>query len=269
MTATRSTAALIGSLWLLACAPTAALRDGGNPEPTVDAGSTDASHDAAAVDASSTDAPLPDASLADAARPDTSSPDTSTAADAGAPDAAAASLCVPGSNLIPAGALDDGMVGEAPAGWEVRAPGQPAACAGSAPASGHVYASSPAPGCSGGAITIDANGAWDCYAVQKVSDYNSIEGGARYRIRTVARASGNLDWDTAYFVLGVQWLDASDAFFGDEKNPRPVPATATNFDWKVIEWELVAPADARRILVWMTGHYPGKVEYDHVAVVRQ
>lgn len=175
-------------------------------------------------------------------------------------------LCEPAGNLIAVGSLDGGMDGDAPVGWEVRTPGQPAVCAGSGP---HVFASDPAPGCAGGAITVDANDVWDCYAVQTVSPYNSIEGGATYRIRATVRSQGNAVNPAAWFVLGVQWLDGNDGFFGDEKNPQPIDPADNDHDWKVLEWELVAPAQARRILVWMTAHYPGEVEYDHVAVIKK
>ncbi|HRI09153.1 MAG TPA: hypothetical protein PKW35_15130, partial [Nannocystaceae bacterium] len=176
------------------------------------------------------------------------------------------SLCEPAGNLIEHGSLDEGMNGAAPAGWEVRSPGKDQECAGNDP---HVFASAAAPGCGGGGITVDANDAWDCYAVQTVSPYNSIEGGATYVIRATVRSSGNAVNPAAWFVLGVQWLDGNDAFFGDEKNPKPAAAADNDFDWKVLEWEVQAPPEARRILVWMTAHYPGQVEYDHVAVVKK
>ncbi|MCA9636173.1 MAG: hypothetical protein KC420_09125 [Myxococcales bacterium] len=175
-------------------------------------------------------------------------------------------LCEPAGNIIENGSLDGGMAGDAPAGWEVRTPGQVGACEGSGP---HMWASDPAPGCGGGAITIDANDIWDCYAVQTVSPYNSIEGGATYIIRATVRAQGNAVNPAAWFVVGAQWLDQNDAFFGDEKNPKTNDASENDFDWKVLEWELVAPDNARRILVWMTAHYPGQVEYDHVAVIKK
>ena len=176
------------------------------------------------------------------------------------------SLCAPAGNIIEPGALDGGMSGAAPVGWEVRSPGKDQECAGSGP---HVFASGPAPGCEGGGITIDARGGWDCYAVQTVSGYNTIEGGATYVIRAAARSEGNAINPAAWFILGVQWLDGNDAFFGDEKNPKPVDSADIDFEWKVIEWEVQAPANARRILVWMTAHHPGKVEYDHVAVIKK
>ena len=176
------------------------------------------------------------------------------------------SLCAPAGNIIEPGSLDGGMSGAAPVGWEVRSPGKDQECAGSGP---HVFASAAAPGCEGGGITIDAKGAWDCYAVQTVSGYNTIEGGATYVIRAAARSEGNAVNPAAWFILGVQWLDGNDAFFGDEKNPKPADSADNDFEWKVIEWEVQAPANARRILVWMTAHHPGRVDYDHVAVIKK
>jgi hypothetical protein len=166
--------------------------------------------------------------------------------------------------VIAVGSLDT-IEGDAPAGWEVRTPGQVEACADSGP---HLFAADPAPGCGGAALTIDADGSWDCYAVQTVSPYNSIEGGATYVIRATVRAEGN-DNPAAWFIVGVQWLDANDGFFGDEKNPQPADPADNNFAWKVLEWEVVAPANARRILVWLSAHYPGAVTYDHVAVYKK
>jgi hypothetical protein len=60
-----------------------------------------------------------------------------------------------------------------------------------------------------------------------------------------------------------------DAFFGDEKNPKTASAAENDHDWKILEWELTAPPQARRILVWLSAHYPGKVTFDHVAVYRK
>src|SRR5512136_2130103 len=93
-------AASIGMLALMACQPTSELYDGNNPPG--DSSSMDAIEDAAA--------------LVDTAPRDQSSgsPDTWTPPpDAAIPDASPASLCVPASNLIPGGALDEGMVGDA------------------------------------------------------------------------------------------------------------------------------------------------------------
>lgn len=213
------------------------------------------------IDPTTTDDPTttstPDSSTSGA--PETSSADASTGdATTGAPP----SLCAPPGNLIEHGSLDEGMNGQAPAGWEVRQPGQPETCGGV-----HVFASGPAPGCDGGGITVDAQGQWDCYAVQTVSPYNSITGGASYRIQAGVRSEGNAVNPAAWFVLGVQWLDENDGFFGDEKNPKPLDSADNDYDWKLLEWDLVAPPNARRILVWMSAHYPGKVEFDHVAVL--
>ena len=109
---------------------------------------------------------------------------------------------------------------------------------------------------------------WDCYAVQRVSDYNSIVGGATYRISASVRSQGNSVNPAAWFVVGVQWLDGNDAFFGDEKNPKTASAAENDYDWKVLQWELTAPANAKRILVWLSGHYPGRVDIDNVSVVK-
>ncbi len=190
--------------------------------------------------------------------------ETETDTDATTTDDPPQEFCLPLGNLLDVGTLD-AVAGDAPAGWEVRTPGMVEACAGSGP---HLFASPPAPGCDGAAVTIDANDAWDCYAVQTVSPYNSIEGGATYRIRATVRSQGNTVNPAAWFILGVQWLDANDSFFGDEKNPQPESAADNDFEWKVLEWEVVAPDDARRILVWLTAHYPGEVSYDHVAVIK-
>jgi len=173
-------------------------------------------------------------------------------------------LCQPGANVLEVGALDE-VVDGAPVGWEFRSPGMVEACADSEP---HVFASDPAPGCAGAAVTVDANEIWDCYAVQTVSPYNSIEGGATYRIRATVRSQGNTVNPAAWFILGVQWLDENDGFFGDVKNPQPENTEDNDFEWKVLEWDVVAPQNARRILVWLTAHYPGEVSYDHVAVIK-
>ncbi len=174
-------------------------------------------------------------------------------------------LCQPVGDLLVDGSLDL-IEGDAPKAWEVRTPGQVDACAGSGP---HLFAADPAPGCGGAALTIDANDAWDCYAVQTVSPYNSIEGGQTYVIRATLRSQGNAVNPAAWFVLGVQWLDENDTFFGDEKNPMPGDPADNDYNWRVLEWEVTAPANARRILVWMTAHYPGEVTYDHIAVLKK
>jgi hypothetical protein len=162
--------------------------------------------------------------------------------------------------------LDGGISNDAPVGWEVRDPGKKASCG---PPGEHLYEEPPAPGCSGKSIVVDARGEWDCYAVQTVSPYNSIEGGATYVVRAVVRSEGNSVNPAAWFLLGAQWLDDKDTFFGDEKNPKTTSAVENDHDWKVLEWELTAPPQARRILLWLSAHYPGKVTFDHVAVYRK
>jgi len=63
-----------------------------------------------------------------------------------------------------------------------------------------------------------------------------------------------------------QWVDGSDRFFGDEKNPRPATAAGNDFDWRVLSWELIAPPEARRVLLWLTAHHPGRVDFDNVSI---
>ncbi|MFO0562651.1 MAG: hypothetical protein U0269_31830 [Polyangiales bacterium] len=185
-------------------------------------------------------------------------------------------LCAaPSGNLLGArGSFETGLVGNAPAGWEVRNPAMIASCDRSGAASQHVFLTSPAPGCEGRALAVDSRGQWDCYAVQTVSDYNSIVGGRRYRVTASVRSTGNAprgatcpECAAAWFVLGAQWLDAADQFFGDEKNPRPASAADNDYDWRVLQWDLVAPPNARRVLLWLSAHYPGRVDFDNVSIV--
>ena len=161
-------------------------------------------------------------------------------------------------NLIPGG-FEEGMVGLAPRGWQVRDPGAPGRCG--SPEQ-HVYLTSPPPGCAGQALAIDARGQWDCYAVQTFTDYDTIIGGQTYRVTATVRSEGQNN-PASWFIIGVQWLDGSDRVFGDEKNPRP---SEVNFDWTSSSWELVAPQEARRAVVWLTAHYPGLVVYDNVSL---
>jgi hypothetical protein len=180
---------------------------------------------------------------------------------------AACDLCgSPAGNLLAHGEFEEGMAGPAPAGWEVRSPGMPESCPG-VPES-HVYVDSAAPGCAGRSLVIDAGGTWDCYAIQTVSGYGTIEAGRTYRISAAVRSEGNAVNPAAWFLVGVQWVDAGDRFFGDDKNPRTARAEDNDFDWKLLAFDLVAPAGATRILVWLTAHYPGRVHYDNVSVVR-
>lgn len=178
-------------------------------------------------------------------------------------------LCsAPAGNLLAHGSFEEGMSGLAPTGWEVRTPGQPDACKGSGQPSEHVFLSAGPTGCGGNALAMDARGEWDCYAIQRVSDYDSIVGGAKYRISASVRSTGNSVNPAAWFIIGAQWLDGSDAFFGDEKNPKTTTAAENDFDWKLIEWEVVAPANAKRILIWLSAHYPGRADIDNVSVVK-
>ncbi|MCC6900811.1 MAG: hypothetical protein IT377_17665 [Polyangiaceae bacterium] len=178
-------------------------------------------------------------------------------------------LCTaPAGNLIAHGSFEEGMTGLAPTGWEVRTPGQPDACKSSGQPGEHVFITSGPGACGGKALAVDARGAWDCYAVQRVSDYGSIQGGATYRISASVRSTGNAVNPAAWFIVGAQWLDGNDAFFGDEKNPKPASAAANDFDWKVIQWDVVAPQNAKRILVWLSAHYPGRADIDNVSVVK-
>lgn len=182
----------------------------------------------------------------------------------------AVDLCSsPAGNLFAHGTFEEGMSGLAPSSWEVRNPSMPDTCKSSGQPSEHVFLTAAPPGCTGNALAVDARGQWDCYAVQRVSDYNSIEGGATYRVSAVVKSTGNSVNPAAWFVLGVMWLDANDAFFGDEKNPKTATAAENDFDWKRLEWEIVAPANAKRILVWLSAHYPGRVDFDNVSVVKK
>lgn len=174
----------------------------------------------------------------------------------------------PAGNLLAHGEFKEGMSGLAPTGWEVRTPSQPDACKGSGTPAEHLFLSAGEPACGGQALTIDACGEWDCYAIQRVTDYSSIEGGATYRISARVRSSGNATNPAAWFVLGAQWLDANDGFFGDVKNPQTASAAANDFDWKTLAWDVVAPPNARRMLVWLSAHYPGRVDYDDVSVTK-
>lgn len=160
------------------------------------------------------------------------------------------------------------MSGLAPTGWEVRTPGQPDKCLGSGKPSEHVFLSAGPTGCGGQALAVDARGEWDCYAVQRVSDYGSIEGGATYRISASVRSSGNAVNPAAWFIIGAQWLDGNDAFFGDEKHPKPSSGAQNDFDWRVLSWDVVAPLNAKRILIWLSAHYPGRADIDNVSVVK-
>jgi hypothetical protein len=174
----------------------------------------------------------------------------------------------PAGNLFAHGTFEEGMKDKAPAFWEVRNPVMPATCLGSGTPAEHVFLTDGPPGCGGHALAIDARGQWDCYAVQRVSDYDSIEGGATYRVSALVRSTGNATNPAAWFVVGVQWVDASDGFFGDEKNPATASAAENDYGYKLLGWELVAPPQARRILVWLTAHYPGRVDFDAVSVVK-
>lgn len=171
-------------------------------------------------------------------------------------------------DLLAHGTFEEGMSGLAPTGWEVRAPGQPDKCKGSGQPNEHVFLTAGPTGCGGSALAIDARGEWDCYAVQRVSDYNTIQGGATYRISASVRSTGNSVNPAAWFIIGAQWLDGSDVFFGDEKNPKPASSAENDFDWKVVKWDLVAPANAKRILIWLSAHYPGRADIDNVSVVK-
>lgn len=172
-------------------------------------------------------------------------------------DAGSSGLCeaAPGS-LIP-GELD-ALDGLAPPGWQVRDPAAPGRCG---DASEHVYLTD---GPCGTALAIDARGEWDCYAVQAFTDYSTIEPGATYRLSFAARSEGQ-DNPAGWFMIGVQWLDGSDGVFGNEQNPEQSPL---DFGWKRIDWDLVAPAEARRAVVWLTAHYPGRVDFDALSLTR-
>lgn len=168
------------------------------------------------------------------------------------------------------------MDGLAPLGWEVRNPSLPNGdCLASGSPEQHVFLSQGPAGCSGHYLSIDARGKWDCYAIQRVSPYGSIQGGSKYRIQAALRSEGNApDGSTcpecaaAWFTIGVQWLDASDAFFGDVKNPIPSDPSMNDHGWQVAWFEVDAPANATRILVWLTAHFPGRVDYDNISVTK-
>lgn len=47
-------------------------------------------------------------------------------------------------------------------------------------------------------------------------------------------------------------------------DPRMDPL---DYDWRVLEWDLVAPVDARRAVVWLTAHYSGRVDFDSLSMI--
>jgi hypothetical protein len=226
-----------------------------DPDAHADDGTLDDGHEEADTQGLDEGRDMPQDPAGDAADGDCDEPD------------ATVDLCSPPTgNIFEHGEFEEGMSVNAPTGWEARNPSAPGSCPGS-PES-HVFLGSPPPGCGGHSLVIDAGGTWDCYAVQRVSDYFTIEEGRRYRISAAVRSTGNAVNPAAWFIIGVQWVDATDSFFGDDKNPQTSSAEDNDFDWKVLTFDLVAPAGATRILVWLTAHYPGRVEYDNIAVVR-
>ncbi len=176
--------------------------------------------------------------------------------DAGV-DLGAADVCAAAAGSLVPGELDslDGLV---PPGWQVRDPGAPDRCG---DPSEHVYVTD---GPCGSAIAIDARGEWDCYAIQAFTDYSTIEPGATYRLSFAARSEGQ-DNPAGWWMIGVQWLDGADGVFGNEQNPAQSPL---DFEWTRIDWDLVAPANARRAVVWLTAHYPGRVDFDALSFTR-
>ncbi|MCB9576349.1 MAG: hypothetical protein H6717_04930 [Polyangiaceae bacterium] len=195
--------------------------------------------------------------------------DAAGSAGAAGSDAATPDLCVaPAGNILAHGDFEEGMSGNAPSGWEVRDPAAPGNCAGSGAAAEHVFLAPPAPGCSGNALAVDARGQWDCYAIQRVTDYDSIQGGATYRVSATVRSTGNAVNPAAWFVMGAQWLDGSDVFFGDVKNEKTTSAADNDYDWKLLSFDVVAPQNAKRMLIWLSAHYPGRVDFDDVSVVK-
>ncbi|MCC6553494.1 MAG: hypothetical protein IT372_10810 [Polyangiaceae bacterium] len=202
--------------------------------------------------------------VADGGEPPDAGADAPTDAPVGPTD-----LCNPQpGNILQHTTFEEGMSGLAPSFWQVRDPGAPnGPCLGSGAPDQHVFLTSAAPGCGGNALAVDARGQWDCYAVQLFSDYNTIQEGATYRISAAARSQGNAVNPAAWFHIGAQWLDAGDGVFGDVKNPQPASGDLNDYDWKVVWWDVVAPPGARRIVVWLSAHYPGRVDFDNVSVV--
>jgi hypothetical protein len=166
-------------------------------------------------------------------------------------------VCGPLAGSLIDGTFEAGLSGMAPPGWQVRDPALASGCP-----EGTLSIVVGDPACGTSALLIDARGRWDCYAIQTFTDYATIEPGRTYRIHARVRSEAQ-DNPAAWFVVGLQWLDGSDAVFGDEKNPR---LSDVNYDWTVIEWDLVAPAGARRAVIWLSGHYPGRVTYDDVSI---
>ena len=195
--------------------------------------------DAFAADASSADAAWADARI-----------DAATLPDAGPVPCGS-----PPGDLID-GRFEDGLAGDVPPTWQIRSPSTAAACGG-----GHLAIVAGEPRCGGSALAIDAMGSWDCTAIQSFTDYSTVTPGRTYRISAHVRAERQ-DNPAAWFVIGLQWLDASDAVFGDEKNPRLVDV---NYDFTDLSWDLVAPPNAHRAVIWLSGHYPGRVTYDDVS----
>lgn len=183
--------------------------------------------------------------------------------DAGTPmDAGVGDPCTPPAFSLIEGTFETGFDGLAPRGWQVRDPAAPGRCG---DAASHVFLTAPPPGCAGNALAVDARGTWDCYAIQVYTDYDTIRGGRTYRVSAMARSVGR-DNPGGWFFLGLSWLDGADRVFGDERNPRIEPL---DFDWRRVEFDVVAPSEARRAVVWLTAHYEGRMDFDQVSIVER
>jgi len=78
------------------------------------------------------------------------------------------------------------------------------------------------------------------------------------------RSEGN-DNPASWYVIGIWWMHDDVRVSGESEVKNPEQET-TIYDWRLIEFEAVAPVDANRAAVFLTAHYHGIVWYDDIVL---
>lgn len=113
-------------------------------------------------------------------------------------------------------------------------------------------------GYSGTSQCINTNGSWGAGTILQKTNFGDVIEGNSYRLRTVIKASGNLNPSSN--PLSVLWYQDSTYVKGTQLATQP----SVNYDWVAVSIEAEAPTGANTAWIVLTGEFDGTVCYDNM-----